>query len=117
MGRLIEKHDEQERAERTVKMAGLVLSAIALTLILCAGAGAQYDYDDLWDMDDYYERQERTRRHHERQDQLLEDMLEQAQPSPENDEYESWDRLRALEGCNALTNNPAAQQRCFETLP
>jgi len=34
----------------------------------------------------------------------------------ESDEYRSWDRLRGLERCNALTNNPAARAYCLEGL-
>ena len=73
-----------------------------------------FDYSDP--QQDYYDRMDRTRERQERQRQYQEPYDLGLPPVHESDEYQSWDRLRGLEGCNALTNNPAAQAYCLEGL-
>ena len=81
--------------------------------LLASAAQAQFS-DDFWDTPDYYEQRERTQRYSDRQDQALQQELDRYPNVEDTDEYQSWDRLRALEGCNALTNNPAAQSMCLQ---
>ena len=110
---------------------GTVAAMIVLyvTLVgLAHMAYAQNEFFDPWGsersidpygsqlMDDHYARQERTRARQERQERMLNEGRFANPRIEETDEYRSWDRLRGLEGCNALTNNPAARSRCLQGL-
>lgn len=97
---------------RTIVAAGLLTTATAhAQAIVPDGFGGFYDPQEPQPYD-YYEGENTWR-----------DMADRAakesgfgRPYHETDEYRSWDRLRAKEGCNALTNNARARELCLQGL-
>ena len=81
----------------------LTASSVHAQAIVPDGFGGYYDpmegQQDLYDWSrDYLDKESRRF----------------GSPVHETDEYRSWDRLRALESCNVLANNPRARELCLQ---
>lgn len=98
------------------RLTVMMVTVAMLAWAVSASAQRNPYSDDYWGSYDYYEQRRRTQEYSDRQDQILRDALEPWGNVEESDEYQSWDRLRSLEACNAITNNPAMQSRCLQGL-
>ena len=103
-----------------------VLIGLGTVVVLMTGlahfAQAQDYYDNPFSnswADSYRDQMDRIEERRQRSYQDEQRIMEQYgfdTPVREGGEYQSWDRLRGLEACNAITNNPAAQSRCLQGL-